>query len=125
MQAGTDEALEAVAAVTPFPTGAAPVETPPLPLDTYTGSYTNALYGDISVVAENDRLVAKIGPLPTRIELTHWDRDTFTYPLPPSGEVILGQLGVIFLIGPAGRASAISFGLSNIGADSTAMFTRL
>jgi CubicO group peptidase (beta-lactamase class C family) len=125
IQAGTDEGLAAVAAVTPFPTGAAPVETAPLPLDAYTGSYTNAIYGDISVVAENDRLVAKIGPRPTSIELTHWDRDTFTYPLPPSGEVILGQLGVIFSIGPAGRASGISFGLSNIGPDSTAMFTRV
>jgi hypothetical protein len=124
MQAGTDDALAALAAVTPFPPGAAPAETPPLALDAYAGSYTNELYGDISVVVENDQLVAEIGPLPSRIELSHWDRDTFTYPLPPSGEVIMGQLGVIFTIGPAGLASAVSFGLPTVGPDSTALFTR-
>jgi hypothetical protein len=73
---------------------------------------------------EDGGLVLELGPLPSRLALEHWDRDVFTYPLPPSGEVLLGQLGMQFTIGPSGTATTAALGLPTVGPDSTALFTR-
>ena len=124
-EAQTAAGLAAVSAAAPFPRGDAPAEGPPLSLDAYTGRFTNGQYGDITVVEENGSLMLELGPLPTRLELTHWDRDVFTYPLPPSGEVLLGQLGVEFMVGPLGKATIVAFGLPTVGPDSSALFTRV
>jgi CubicO group peptidase (beta-lactamase class C family) len=123
-EAQTAAGLAAVSALAPFPRGDAPADGPPLSLDAYTGTYTNGLYGDMTVRDENGGLALEFGPQPTRLELEHWDRDVFTYPLPPSGEVLLGKLGVQFMIGPSGTATALAFGLPTVGPDSTALFTR-
>ncbi|HEX2281300.1 MAG TPA: serine hydrolase [Thermomicrobiales bacterium] len=120
----TAEGLAALSAAAPFPHGDAPANEPSLPLDAYTGAYTNLLYGEIVVREESGGLVLELGSLPTTLELVHWDRDVFTYPLPPSGEVLLGKLGVEFMIGPASRATTIAFGLPTVGPDATAWFTR-
>ncbi len=121
----TTAALAAVSAAAPFPRGDAPTDGPALALDAYTGTFTNGQYGDLTVVEDNGGLVLELGPLPTRLELTHWDRDVFTYPLPPSGEVLLGKLGVQFMIGPSRKATTLAFGLPTVGPDSTALFTRV
>lgn len=124
-EAQTAKALAAVSAAAPFPRGDAPADGPPLSLDAYTGSYTNELYGDITVREENGGLVLEFGPLPTRLELEHWDRDVFTFPLPPSGEVLLGKLGVQFMIGPSRKATTAALGLPTVGPDANALFTRM
>ena len=67
----------------------------------------------------------EFGPLPTRLELEHWDRDVFTFPLPPSGEVLLGKLGVQFMIGPSRKATTAALGLPTVGPDANALFTRM
>ncbi len=121
----TATALAAVSAAAPFPRGDAPAGEPPLSLDAYTGSYTNELYGDIAVREENGGLVLELSPQPSRIELEHWDRDVFTYPLPPSGEGLLGKLGVEFMIGPSRKATSAALGLPTVGPDATALFTRM
>ena len=117
--------IDAVRALAPFPKGDPPAGDPPLAPDAYTGSYTNLLYGEITVREEDDQLFLEFGPLPSRLDLTHWTRDVFTYGLPPSGEAVLGRLGVEFLVGPLGTATAMSFGLPTVGPDGTAMFTRV
>ena len=123
-EAQTDEGLAAIRSAAPFPSGAPPANDPPLPLDAYSGIYTNELYGDTTARAEDDSLVLDLGPMPVTIELRPWDRDVFTYPLPPSGQVMLGQLGVEFTIGPTGTATSLAFGLPTVGPDATAYFTR-
>lgn len=124
-EAQTAAALAAVSDAAPFPRGDAPADGPPLSLDAYTGSYTNELYGDITVREENGGLVLEFGPLPSRLELEHWDRDVFTFPLPPSGEVLLGKLGVQFMIGPSRKATTAALGLPTVGPDANALFTRM
>jgi CubicO group peptidase (beta-lactamase class C family) len=124
-EAQTAAGLAAVSAAAPFPRGDAPASEPASSLDAYTGTFTNSMYGDLTVVEENGGLVLELGPLPARLELTHWDRDVFTYPLPPSGEVLLGNLGVEFMIGPTGKATTVAFGLPTVGPDSSALFTRV
>jgi CubicO group peptidase (beta-lactamase class C family) len=125
-EAQTASALAAVSAMAPFPRGDAPAGgSPALSLDAYTGAYTNPQLGDLVVREDNGGLVMELGPLPSQLPLEHWDRDTFTYPLPPSGAVLLGKLGVQFTIGPSGTATAMAFGLPTVGPDATALFTRL
>ena len=120
----TAAGLAAVSAAAPFQRGEAPIDGPALPLDAYTGIFTNELLGDLTVKEEDGDLVLELGPLPVRVPLTHWDRDVFTYPMPPSGEVLLGKLGVQFMIGPSRKATFIAFGLPTVGPDSSALFTR-
>lgn len=120
----TAAGLAAVSAAAPFPRGEAPTDGPALSLVAYTGTYTNELLGDLTVKEEDGGLVLEIGPLPTRLPLKHWDRDVFTYPLPLSGEVLLGKLGVQFMIGPSRKATTVALGLPTVGPDSTALFTR-
>lgn len=125
LDAQTAIGLDALRSLAPFPPVQVPATTPPLSPGAYTGTYTNHLYGEIVAREEAGDLVLLLGPLPTLLPLQHWDRDVFTYPLPPSGEVLLGRLGVQFTIGPAGKATAIAFGLPTVGPDSTALFTRV
>jgi hypothetical protein len=82
------------------------------------------LYGDIAVREEDGNLVVELGPQPFLLHLEHWDRDVFTYALPPSGEVLLGRLGMQFSIGPFDQATSVQMGLPSVGPDGTAVFNR-
>jgi CubicO group peptidase (beta-lactamase class C family) len=124
-EAQTAAALAAVSAAAPFPRGDAPSGSPALSLEAYTGTYTNTQLGEVRVVEDNGGIVIELGPLPARLPLQHWDRDVFTYPLPPSGAVLLGNIGVQFTIGPSETATAMAFGLPTVGPDATALFTRV
>jgi len=51
---------------------------PSLPLEQYTGSYENDVYGSATVSKENRRLIVRLSATPTCIgDLDHWDFDTF------------------------------------------------
>jgi hypothetical protein len=49
---------------------------PSLPLEKYTGTYADSMYGAIKVSQEGDHLVASFGPNYTG-DLGHWHFDTF------------------------------------------------
>lgn len=123
-EAQTTAGLAALSAAAPFPRGEAPSDGPALSPDAYTDTYTNELYGDLIVKEAHGGLELEVGPLPTRLALQHWDRDVFTFPLPPSGEVLLGKLGVEFMIGPSRKTTTVALGLPTVGPGSTALFTR-
>lgn len=51
---------------------------PSLPLSRYAGTYSNATYGDATVVEEGGKLVVRLSASPTYIgDLEHWQYDTF------------------------------------------------
>ncbi len=50
--------------------------SPSLPLEDYTGTYTNELYGEAEVRMEDGRLVLEVGPYYVG-DLEHWHHDTF------------------------------------------------
>lgn len=77
----------------------------PLPLDAYTGTYTNVRYGEVTVRDAPGGLMVEFGSNPNGLEFAHWDRDTFTY----SGEGLTARLkfGVNFVIGLDGVAEAV------------------
>ncbi len=99
--------------------------SPPLPLDTYAGTYANDLYGDAAVAVEDGGLVLRLGPQGTAFPLRHWDRDVFAYQ--PTGENAAGLSGVTFQVGPGeGGAGprATSVVIENLDVDGQGTFTR-
>jgi CubicO group peptidase (beta-lactamase class C family) len=115
-----------LATSTPFPQGEPPADAaPPLPLAAYTGTFTNTTYGEVTVREENGGLVLAFGPTGVRHRLNPWDRDAFSYRLMGSEGAQLAQFGVLFTIGPEGRADAALVSLGGVGPDAAATFTRV
>ena len=111
---------------TPFPQGEPPADaTPPLPLDAYTGTYTNTIYGEVTVREEAGGLVLEFGPNGVRRPLFPWNRDAFSMPLTGADAAQIAQLGVFFTIGAAGQADAALVSLGGVGPDAAATFTRM
>lgn len=93
----------------------------PLALSAYTGTYTNDFWGEIEVASADGGLILRVGPNKTPFTMRHWDRDTFLFQ--PTGENAYGPSGMMFQIGPDGRAAAITIEYFNINKQGT--FTRM
>lgn len=62
-----------------------PNTRPSLGLESYGGTYSDSLYGDISISEENGRLVMRFLPSPRFVaDLEHWHYDTFVIRWRPS-----------------------------------------
>jgi CubicO group peptidase (beta-lactamase class C family) len=87
-------------------TPAPPVtSTPLLPLAAYVGTFTDSLFGDVTVTEKDGKLSAVRGGL--NGSLAHVNRDNFTW---STGVTVIPTLPVEFLVGPDGRANALSVG---------------
>jgi CubicO group peptidase (beta-lactamase class C family) len=75
---------------------------PALKNGAYVGRYTNDYFGEISIIEKDGRLAIVEGPKNKTFPMRHYDRDTFTYET--EGENAVGRSGVIFTIGPDGKA---------------------
>ncbi len=65
--------------------GRAPNTRPSLELAKYAGTYSDRMYGDISITVENGGLVMRFGPAPNFVaDLGHWHYDTFQIKWRPS-----------------------------------------
>nr|WP_210328853.1 serine hydrolase [Mesorhizobium amorphae] len=95
------EAAKAAYAAPPSP--ARPVG----PASAYAGRYANDFIGDAVVSSAGDGLVLKVGPAGGRsYSLTHFDGDLFlTF---PDAETPDRPTGVSFVVGPDGKASAMT-----------------
>ncbi len=87
----------------------------------YTGTYQNAFYGPISIVAKGESLHLLIGPLPNDYPLSHWDGDLFSFK--PTGENALGITAATFHPNGAGTAAS-SVTLEYYDANELGTFTR-
>lgn len=58
-----------------------PNPAPARPLSDYTGVYTNDYWGPAVVTEHDGALQLSMGPKNQTFPLTHWDGDTFTFPL--------------------------------------------
>jgi CubicO group peptidase (beta-lactamase class C family) len=87
-----------------FAAATAPPSPTPLsrPLDTYTGTYENELYGRFTVVRDGEGLRVDAGPRPYPGALTHLSDDTFALKWP---SVTTIAEDVTFVLGTDGRAS--------------------
>lgn len=77
----------------------------------YVGTYSNDLFGDVEVSESNGRLFLTLGPANPGLPLAHWDRDTFTFLL--AQESLIGTAGLVFTMGPDGRATGATISCLN------------
>jgi hypothetical protein len=71
----------------------------------YVGRYTNDYFGEISIIDKDGKLAILEGPENKTFPLQHYDRDTFTYET--AGENAVGRSGLIFTLGPDGKANQV------------------
>jgi len=93
----------------------------PLDLAAYAGKYQNDYFGVIEIAEQGGKLTLGLGPKLERFALTHWDRDVFWFQ--PTGEMSAGRSGVIFSVGPAGRAESVR--IENLDVNGMGRFGRL
>jgi hypothetical protein len=94
-------------------------------LAAYTGTYSNTIYGEVTVREESARLVLEFGPNGVRRPLFPWNRDAFSMPLTGADATQIAQLGVYFTIGAEGLADAALVSLGGVGSDAAAAFTKV
>jgi CubicO group peptidase (beta-lactamase class C family) len=99
----------------------APVNpAPSLPESAYIGTYKNAYYGDVSIVANNGRLTLVLGPRHDEFPLAHWTGNTFAYQ--PRGENAQGISAVTFDPKPTGTIGALT--IENLNQENQGTFVR-
>jgi CubicO group peptidase (beta-lactamase class C family) len=91
---------------------------PPVPLEAFTGTYGDSLYGDAVVSLKDGRLEMKHGSWSA--ELRYWNANNFKWLLPPGTPT--GQMWVKFDILPDNTVSGLYFGL---GGDATLLTKRV
>jgi CubicO group peptidase (beta-lactamase class C family) len=81
---------------------------PPLPLESYTGSYTSNVYGAATVAEVNGNLTLTLGKNPVTLYLSPWNGDTFsaTCPAWKWGPVYDGR--VVFSTSPDGTVRQLN-----------------
>lgn len=72
----------------------------------YVGDYANDYIGDVSIIEQDGGLALVMGPGDLIFPLTHFNRDTFSYETP--GENSSGRNGVVFTMGPDGKATDLT-----------------
>ncbi len=77
------------------------------------------MYGKLNIVADNGALAAVCGPKEVKAALAPWDRDTFKFTWPDTGDTDDLNLAV-FTIGPDGHAQSLS-----LNWDGTTEFKRV
>lgn len=79
--------------------------SPSRPLQSYAGTYTQPLYGDVVVTEEGGGLTARHGPH-IRGRLEHWHFDTFRARW---GDPVLGTTFLTFQVDPDGTVVGLEF----------------
>jgi len=79
--------------------------SPALKNDSYLGVYRNDFFGDIAIVEKGGGLAIIEGPEKKALPMKHYDHDTFSYET--EGENAVGASGIVFTIGPDGKASDV------------------
>ncbi|WFN58094.1 MULTISPECIES: serine hydrolase [unclassified Synechococcus] len=93
---------------------------PARPLAVYSGTYSNAFVGVITVKPEGNALVLELGPQRRPYPLTHISGDTFRYQ--PSGENAAGPSAVAFSV--SGDEPARRVQIDNFNVDGQGVFQR-
>lgn len=81
---------------------------PSLALAAYAGTYSDKMYGDVSVTEENGKLVMRFLPSPNFVaDLEHWHYDTFVIKWRPSVAYNFPRGFVTFTIDKNGKTDAL------------------
>lgn len=99
---GLEKMKEAEAKEKPPQRPASPA--PPLALDRYAGTFSNPVYGQVTITPEQDQLFMIVGLNQKKVLLQPFDRDAFSFNWPED------FTPAVFTIGPDGRALRLSVG---------------
>ena len=94
---------------------------PSLPLDQYVGTYTNKIYGNVTITKENHNLALTIGPNHIKLQLKHWDQNIFSLVWPEFFDSI-GRTKVFFYLDANGNPDQMLVEL--LAADSDGKFKK-
>lgn len=87
---------------------------PSLGLSSYAGTYSDELYGAVTVTEENGKLVLRFGPSPNFVaDLEHWHYDTFQIKWRPSVAYNFPRGFVTFTIDKSGRTDDLKIDQPN------------
>lgn len=87
---------------------------PTLPLSAYAGTYSDRMYGDVTVAEENGRLVMRFQPSPNFVaDLEHWHYDTFQIKWRPSVAYNFPRGFVTFTIDKNGKTDEMKIDQPN------------
>ena len=85
-----------------------------MPLETYTGIYSNDVFGKITVSVVDGKLIVVIGPKKIKITLSHWNKDVFAAHWPVA-DAELESAFASFQANPEGKVTGIT--LDNLNQD--------
>jgi len=68
----------------------------------FPGAYSNPVYGQVTITAEQDKLFMLLAVNQQKVWLQPFDRDSFTFTWPTD------LAAAVFAIGPDGRAMSLS-----------------
>lgn len=87
---------------------------PTLSIANYTGTYSDQMYGDVTVTEENGRLMLRFGPSPNFVaDLEHWHYDTFQIKWRPSVAYNFPRGFVTFTIDKSGKTDDLKIDQPN------------
>jgi hypothetical protein len=87
---------------------------PSLPIGNYAGTYSDKLYGDITISEESGKLVVRFGPAPNFVaDLEHWHYDTFEIKWRPSVAYNFPRGFVTFTIDKNGKTDELKIDQPN------------
>jgi CubicO group peptidase (beta-lactamase class C family) len=85
-----------------------------LALKDYAGTYSSEMYGDVTIVEENGKLVLRLAPAPNFVaDLEHWNYDTFLIKWRPSVNYNFPRGWVIFTIDKNGKTDQLKIDQPN------------
>jgi CubicO group peptidase (beta-lactamase class C family) len=100
------------AARAPFAKRPSP-NAPAQPLERYAGKFNNPVYGDLLVESDGQKLWMTIGPRKLKMELIHWNHDSFVVSTPAT-DAFLGDSGsATFSFAKDGKVSVITWDALN------------
>ncbi len=92
---------------------------PALPLNAYTGTYTNPVYGDLLITVRGNDLIGQIGPRKTEWIFKHYNRDAFSLWWAPFEE---GSSRVLFYMDAQNKPNQVF--IEALSIDTQGLFVR-
>ncbi|CAN5564991.1 serine hydrolase [soil metagenome] len=91
-----------------------PNTKPSIAIPAYAGTYSSQMYGGVTIVEENGKLVLRLGPAPNFVaDLTHWHLDTFELHWRPSVHYNFPRGFVTFTIDKNGKTDMLKIDQPN------------
>ncbi|MCX5707096.1 MAG: DUF3471 domain-containing protein, partial [Candidatus Omnitrophica bacterium] len=94
-----------------------------MPLEKYSGDYSNDVYGKINITVVDGKLTIVLGPKKLKITLSHWNKDIFSAHWPFSDSDLESSFA-IFQVDPQSKVTGVTIDSLNQN-DGLGVFARV